>query len=138
MTGNELLRRLRRLGQQRGVEVRLDELKGKGSHAALYYGSRRTTLKDRRKEIGPGLLRAMLRLDESIAHYRKVIALNPQAIEAYVNLADALHCTARLLVKQIPFRHRVETNRGSARGRRKNSASPQVEPLRNQLIVAAA
>jgi predicted RNA binding protein YcfA (HicA-like mRNA interferase family) len=61
MTGNELLRRLRRLGQQRGVEVRLDELKGKGSHAALYYGSRRTTLKDRRKEIGPGLLRSMLR-----------------------------------------------------------------------------
>jgi mRNA interferase HicA len=61
MTGNELLRRLRRLGRQRGVEVRLDELKGKGSHAALYYGARRTTLKDRRKEIGPGLLRVMLR-----------------------------------------------------------------------------
>jgi mRNA interferase HicA len=41
--------------------VKLDELKGKGSHGALSYGSRRTTLKDRRKEIGPGLLRAMLR-----------------------------------------------------------------------------
>ena len=38
-----------------------DELMGKGSHAALYYGSRRRTLKDRRKEIGPGLLREMLR-----------------------------------------------------------------------------
>lgn len=61
MTGSELIRRLRRLGLQRGVEVRLDELKGKGSHAALYYGMRRATLKDRRKEIGPGLLRAMLR-----------------------------------------------------------------------------
>ena len=61
MNGNELIRRLRRLGQQRGVEVRLDELKGKGSHTVLYYGSRRTTLKDRRKEIGPGLLRSMLR-----------------------------------------------------------------------------
>ena len=61
MTGNELIRRLRRLGQQRGVEVRLDELKGKGSHAALYCSSHRTTLKDRRKEIGPGLLRVMLR-----------------------------------------------------------------------------
>jgi mRNA interferase HicA len=36
-------------------------MKGKGSHAALYYGLRRTTLKDRRKEIWPGLLRAMLR-----------------------------------------------------------------------------
>ena len=61
MTGNELLRRLRKLGSKRGVAVRLDELKGKGSHAALYHGSRRTTLKDRRKEIGAGLLRAMLR-----------------------------------------------------------------------------
>ena len=36
MTGNELIRRLRRLGQRRGVEVR-------------------------RKEIGAGLLRAILR-----------------------------------------------------------------------------
>jgi mRNA interferase HicA len=61
MTGNELIRRLRRLGREHGIEVRLDELKGKGSHAALYYGRRRTTLKDRRKEIGPGLLRSMLR-----------------------------------------------------------------------------
>jgi mRNA interferase HicA len=61
MTGNELIRRLRRLGRERGIEVRLDELKGKGSHAALYYGRRRTTLKDRRKEIGPSLLRSMLR-----------------------------------------------------------------------------
>ena len=25
----------------------------------LYYGARRTTVKDRRKEIGPGLLNAM-------------------------------------------------------------------------------
>ena len=39
MTGDELLRRLRRIGKER---------------------SRRTTLKDRRKEIGTGLLRAML------------------------------------------------------------------------------
>ena len=61
MTGNELLRRLRRLGSERGIEVRLDELRGKGSHAVLYYGSRRTTLKDRRKELGTGVLREMLR-----------------------------------------------------------------------------
>jgi mRNA interferase HicA len=61
MTGTELLRRLKRLGSERGVEVRLDEPKSKGSHAALYYGTRRTTLKDRRKEIGPGLLSALLR-----------------------------------------------------------------------------
>ena len=33
---------------------------GKGSHGRLYYGERFTTLKDRKKEIGPGLLNAML------------------------------------------------------------------------------
>jgi hypothetical protein len=33
---------------------------GKGSHGRLYYGGRFTTLKDRTKEIGPGLLKAML------------------------------------------------------------------------------
>jgi mRNA interferase HicA len=33
---------------------------GKGSHGRLYFGDRFTTLKDRRKEIGPGLLKAML------------------------------------------------------------------------------
>ena len=33
----------------------------KGSHATLYYGSRKTVIPDRRKEIRPGLLAAMLR-----------------------------------------------------------------------------
>jgi mRNA interferase HicA len=40
--------------------VRFDPSPGKGSHGALYYGGRRTTLKDLRKEISPGLLRDML------------------------------------------------------------------------------
>ena len=33
---------------------------GKGGHGRLYFGPRFTTLKDRKKEIGPGLLNAML------------------------------------------------------------------------------
>ncbi len=33
---------------------------GKGSHGRLYYEGRFTTMKDRKKEIGPGLLNAML------------------------------------------------------------------------------
>jgi len=44
----------------RGVRVTLDKKHGKGSHATLYFGSARTTVKDRKKEIGPGLLHAML------------------------------------------------------------------------------
>ena len=38
----------------------MDSSHGKGSHGRLYYGDRFTTLKDRKKEIGPGLLKAML------------------------------------------------------------------------------
>ena len=40
--------------------VLFDKGRGKGSHGRLYYGDRFTTLKDRKKEIGPGLLSAML------------------------------------------------------------------------------
>lgn len=61
MTGNEFVRRVRRLGRRRGVAVRFEARTGKGSHGRLYYGECFTTLKDRRKEIGPGLLAAMIR-----------------------------------------------------------------------------
>jgi mRNA interferase HicA len=60
MTGNEFLRRIRRLGRRRGVAVHYDAARGKGSHGTLYYGARRTTLKDPRTELGRGLLRRML------------------------------------------------------------------------------
>jgi mRNA interferase HicA len=56
MNGNEF----KKLGRKRGVAVVFDSAPGKGSHGRLYYGSRFTTLKDRRQEIGPGLLKAML------------------------------------------------------------------------------
>ena len=60
MTGHEFEARVRKLGRTRGVIVSFDSGRGKGSHGRLYLGSRFTTLKDRRKEIGPGLLGAML------------------------------------------------------------------------------
>jgi predicted RNA binding protein YcfA (HicA-like mRNA interferase family) len=40
--------------------VRFEARHGKGSHGRLYYGERFTTVKDRKKEIGPGLLQKML------------------------------------------------------------------------------
>jgi predicted RNA binding protein YcfA (HicA-like mRNA interferase family) len=60
MTGHELEKRLKKLGRRRGVNVSFDRAYGKGSHGRLYYGDRFTTFKDRKKEIGPGLLTAML------------------------------------------------------------------------------
>lgn len=61
MTGDEFVRRVRTLGRKRGLPVRFEPRKGKGSHGRLYFGARFTTVKNRRKEIGPGLLAAMLR-----------------------------------------------------------------------------
>jgi mRNA interferase HicA len=60
MNGNEFERKVRALGRKRGVAVSFDRGHGKGSHGRLYFGPRFTTLKDRKKEIGPGLLNAML------------------------------------------------------------------------------
>jgi mRNA interferase HicA len=60
MNGHEFERKIKNIGRQRGVEVSFDPGRGKGSHGRLYYGNRFTPLKDRRKEIGPGLLNAML------------------------------------------------------------------------------
>ena len=54
MTGDEFVRRVRRLGRERGIAVRFESRPGKGSHGRLYYGERFTAVKDRRKEIGVG------------------------------------------------------------------------------------
>ncbi len=59
--GKAFIERVAELGRERGVPVRLDAKRGKGSHATLYYGNRKTVVKDRRKDIGPGLLAAMIR-----------------------------------------------------------------------------
>ena len=60
MNGAEFLNKVKRLGKRRGIEVRFESRHGKGSHGRLWYGDRFTTLKDRRAEIGKGLLHAML------------------------------------------------------------------------------
>ena len=61
MTGEEFVGRVRRLGRKRGIAVRFEPRTGKGSHGRLHFGNRFATIKDRRKEMGAGLLAAMLR-----------------------------------------------------------------------------
>lgn len=61
MNGDELLRKLRRYAKVNSLEVRFLSGHGKGSHGRIHLGSRYATIKDRKKEIGPGLLAAMLR-----------------------------------------------------------------------------
>ena len=50
-----------KVGLERGVVVAFDEKRGKGSHGTLSYGRRKIIVKDRRKEVGAGLLAKMLR-----------------------------------------------------------------------------
>ena len=64
--GSEFLRKVQRLAKAKGLRCSFAPSKGKGSHGTLYLESAFTVLKDRKKEIGPGLLRAMckdLRID---------------------------------------------------------------------------
>jgi mRNA interferase HicA len=61
VTGAEFIRKVRKLGRQRGVPVEFVVERGKGSHGTLYFGSRHTIVKHRKTELKPGLLHAMLR-----------------------------------------------------------------------------
>ena len=61
MKADEFIKAIRKLGKARGVVVRLEKRRGKGSHATLYYDDKKTTVKDRKKEVGAGLLNAMLK-----------------------------------------------------------------------------
>jgi len=60
VNGNEFLKKLRKLAKDKGQKLETINERGKGSHITVKLGDRRTTLKDRKKEIGKGLLNAML------------------------------------------------------------------------------
>ncbi|MSP20866.1 MAG: type II toxin-antitoxin system HicA family toxin [Alphaproteobacteria bacterium] len=59
MKGGELVKRIRRLGAERGVAV--TDRTGKGSHTVLYYGAVRATVPDLRRDLKIGTLHAILR-----------------------------------------------------------------------------
>ena len=61
MNSKQFLASIRRLGRKRGLDVRLDKKRGKGSHALLYVGNRRTVLPNHKDDIGTGLLKSMCR-----------------------------------------------------------------------------
>lgn len=59
MNGREFVRRAQRYARRTGREFILDPERGKGSHALLYIGRRRTIVPH--QEISAGLLAAMLK-----------------------------------------------------------------------------
>ena len=60
MNGRQFIARVRKWARSRNLEVRFVASEGAGSHGTLYAGERRTTVKDRKKEIGKGPLAKML------------------------------------------------------------------------------
>jgi mRNA interferase HicA len=61
MDGTELVKKLRQLARRRRCAFSYEPRHGKGSHGQLLFGDRLTTVKDLKKEIGPGILHDMLK-----------------------------------------------------------------------------
>ena len=59
MSGNQFLRKLRALGKQRHISVRIDAARGKGSHQTVYFGAVFTTLRNPKDELKRGTLHGM-------------------------------------------------------------------------------
>ncbi|MBF2057420.1 MAG: type II toxin-antitoxin system HicA family toxin [Cyanobacterium sp. T60_A2020_053] len=60
MTGNEFVKKLKKLAKERGLECKTDQKRGKGSHVTLYFGSKFTILRNPKDELKKGTLNAML------------------------------------------------------------------------------
>jgi hypothetical protein len=56
LKGGEFLRKLHSLSRRNGVSYLFVPAKGKGSHGKVYFGTASTIVKDRKKELGIGLL----------------------------------------------------------------------------------
>ncbi len=60
MNGRQFITRVRQWARARNLEIRFVVSEGLGSHGTLYAGDRKTGVKDRKKDIGKGLLAKML------------------------------------------------------------------------------
>jgi len=61
MTGNEFIKRIRKLAKGHGLSCRIDKKRGKGSHVTLYYGDKRTIVRNPKDELKTGTLCAMIK-----------------------------------------------------------------------------
>jgi len=61
VTGSEFINRVRKIGKTRGVPVKFVAERGKGSHGTLYFGDRRTIVRNPKDELKKGTLGAMVR-----------------------------------------------------------------------------
>jgi hypothetical protein len=59
MKGSEFKRKVQKLAKAQGLSFTWNDAHGKGSQGTLSVGDKSTTLRDLKKEIGAGLLKAM-------------------------------------------------------------------------------
>jgi mRNA interferase HicA len=60
VTGNEFIRKVKKIGKERGVAVQFVARRGKGSHGTLFYGPRFTIVRSPKDELKTGTFYAML------------------------------------------------------------------------------
>ena len=61
MKGIEFIRKIKNLAKDRGLDCRLDKKRGKGSHVTLYFGDKRTIVRNPKDELKKGTMYAMLK-----------------------------------------------------------------------------
>jgi mRNA interferase HicA len=61
MKGSEFLRKLKNLGKEKGIKVKLIEERGKGSHCTIEFGNRFTIIRNLKDELKTGTFNAMLK-----------------------------------------------------------------------------
>lgn len=61
MKGSEFLRKIKKLGKEKGINVELIQRRGKGSHSTLMYGNRFTIIRNLKDELKTGTYNAMLK-----------------------------------------------------------------------------
>jgi len=60
MKGTDFIRKVRAIAKSKGLEVRIDKKRGKGSHQTLYLGDKKTVIRNPKDELKTGTFHAML------------------------------------------------------------------------------
>jgi len=61
MKGNEFVKKVKNLARTKSIRCELERERGKGSHVILYFGDKRTVIRNLKDELKKGTLNAMLK-----------------------------------------------------------------------------
>jgi mRNA interferase HicA len=61
LKGSEFVSRVQKVARGKGIHTEYRAERGKGSHGTLYFGSRRTIVRNLKDELKTGTLHAMLK-----------------------------------------------------------------------------